>query len=157
MPTNEPVDVFKFIEMCGPDDCWPWTGAWGGRLRERRPYFMAGGRRTMCYRWVWELVKGEPIPEGMSILHSCDNGGWPIGCSNPAHLSVGTVQENADQMKARSRHGLPVHVVRAIHTLLKQGRSQQEIADLYGVARSTISAISTQRYHKHVDPNPIEC
>ena len=156
--SNDPIDVFKYYEMRGSDECWPYLGnAWGGQPREKRPYFMAAGRRQIAYRWVWELVNGVTLDPSQLVLHSCDNGGFPIGCGNPHHMRIGDVVENAADMTSRGRHGLPPVIVRAINTLLKQGRSQQEIADLYGIARSTISAIATQRTHKHVDPDPIEC
>jgi len=150
MPANTPLDVFKYIEMKGPEECWRWTGAWGGRARERRPYFMAVGRRTMSYRWVWEQVHG-PIPEGKMILHSCDNGGWPVGCSNPQHMRLGEQLENSKDMTERQRHGLPHSVVKAIRRLLERGETQQVIADRYGLTRETVSAIATQRAYKHLE------
>lgn len=154
--TNEPIDVFQHIEMNGPTECWPWTGAWGGKARDKRPYFMANGKRTMSYRWVYELVNGVELKPTDMILHSCDNGGWPIGCNNPNHLSVGTHAENTQQMTDRQRHGLPGTVVRAIRRLLDQGQTQEEIARLYGLTRETISAIKNQRAYKHLtdEANP---
>jgi len=150
---NEAVDVFKYYDMTpGPDACWPYIGrAWGGQPREKRPYFMADGRRQIAYRWIYELVHGVTLEPSQLILHSCDNGGYPIGCGNVHHMRVGTVQDNSNDMKGRQRHGMPHTVVRAIRTLLQQGRTQQEIATLYGVSRETISAIATQRVYKHVE------
>ena len=145
---NNPVDVFQHIDMRGPEECWSWCGSWGGRSRDRRPYFMANGSRKMAYRWVWELVNGSE-PKGM-ILHSCDQGGWPIGCCNPNHLRDGTHAENTKDMTDRQRHGLPATVVRAIRRLLDQGQTQEEIARLYGLTRETVSAIKNQRAYKHL-------
>lgn len=147
--SNDPTEVFQHIDMRGWDECWPWLGTWGGRARDKRPYWMCQGRRTMSYRWVWELVNG-PIPDGLLILHSCDQGGHPIGCNNIRHMRLGTVYENSQDMVARERHGLPKTVVRAILTLLKRGTTQQDIADLYGIARESVSAIATGRSHKSV-------
>ncbi len=48
-------------------------------------------------------------------------------------------------MKERERHGLPKTVVRSIRKLLDEGRTQQEIARLYGVSRECVSSISTNR------------
>lgn len=151
MASNDPIDVFKLYEMRGPDECWPYIGnAWGGQPREKRPYFQANGRRQIAYRWIYELVHGVELKPSQLILHSCDNGGYPIGCGCPAHMRVGDIVENAADMTSRGRVGLPPSVVRAIRSLLSQGITQQEIADRYGVARETISAIAVQRSHKHV-------
>ena len=147
MPSNDPSDVFKHIHMLGRDHCWRWKGAWGGRAREKRPYYMAGGKRTFAYRWVWELVHG-PIPDGMIVLHSCDNGGWPIGCCNPDHMHLGSHQQNMDEMTDRERHGLPRTAVTAIRRLLEQGDTQQSVAEKFGVSRETVSAIATGRVYK---------
>jgi hypothetical protein len=132
MPSNDPADVFRYYAMGNDDECWIYTGnAWGGQAREKRPYFMAQGRRQIAYRWIYELVNGVTLTPDQLILHSCDKGGYPVGCGNPAHMRIGTV--------------------RAIRTLIEQGRTQQEIADLYGVSRETISAIATTRVYKKVE------
>ena len=149
---NDSVDVFKYYDMRADDECWTWTGPWGGqpRNRGRRPYFMAAGKRMMSYRWVYELVHGVSLTPDQVIRHSCDHGDYPIGCGNPAHLSIGTHQDNMDDMTTHQRHGLPASVVRAIRTLLGQGKTQQEIATTYGVSRETISAIATHRVYRHI-------
>lgn len=156
MASNDPVDVFQLIEMRGPDDCWRWLGAWGGRSRDRRPYFMARGERTMAYRWVWRLVNGADIPDGQMILHSCDNGGYPIGCCNPRHLSLGVHAENMRDMTERQRHGLPATAVTAIRRLLERGDTQQSIAEKFGVSRETVSAIATGRVYRREAHPPSE-
>ena len=149
---NSKINVFKHIDMTnGPDACWSWSGPIGGRKEEPRPYFTAEGKRWIAYRLVYELTNGTPLTSDQLLLHSCDNGRMPIGCCNPKHLRIGTVQENSNDMKSRERHGLPHHVVKAIRKLLDEGRRQQDIADLYGVSRETISAIATKRVYSHVE------
>lgn len=147
---NEPADVFKLYDMRGTDECWPWLGRWGGRDRNRRPYFMANGQRSIAYRFIYELVHGVTLTRDQLILHSCDNGAEPVGCGNPAHMSLGTHDQNMDQMKRRERHGLPRTVVRAIRKLLAEGRTQASIAEVYGLSREAISAIATERVYSHV-------
>ena len=108
----------------------------------------------MAYRIVWELVNGSELQSTQLILHSCDNGGHPVGCCNPAHMRIGSVQENSNDMTLRQRHGLPTNVVLHIVKLLSDGRTQQDIADLYGVSRETVSAIATGRvYKRHTQEN----
>lgn len=148
--TNDPADVFRYYRIGADDECWEWTGPWGGQEREKRPYFMAARRRQIAYRWVYELVNGVHLEPSQLVLHSCDNGGYPCGCGNPQHLRLGTVRDNSDDMMKRERHGLPKTAVRAIRVLIAEGRTQQEIAALYGVSRETISAIATGRVYKSV-------
>ena len=152
MVTNAPEDVFKFYAIGNDDECWPYIGnSWGGRRTNPRPYFMANGRRQIAYRWIYELMHGVTLTPDQLILHSCDNGSQPIGCGNPAHMRIGTNADNNDDAVTRQRTGIPNMVIRAIRTLLEQGRSQQDIADLYGISRESISAIATQRTYKRVD------
>ena len=151
MGTNQRSDVFGHYDMSGgTTTCWRWGGAVGGRKSEPRPYYQAEGKRYLAYRLVYELVHGVTLTPEQLVLHSCDNGSMPMGCGNPAHLSLGSVQDNSNDMTARQRHGMPHHVVKNIRKLLSENKTQQEIADLYGCSRETVSAIATKRSHGHV-------
>lgn len=145
------MDVWKYVDRSGgPDACWKWIGGQGGRVTELRPYFGCEGKRYIAYRLVWELLHGRPPAADKMLIHSCDNGRMPIGCCNPRHLSEGTAQNNADDMKARERHGLPHNTVRVIKRLIKEGRKHAEIAELYGVSRELVTAINNERAYGHV-------
>jgi hypothetical protein len=137
---NRNVDVFKWIDMKGGSnlECWPWKGK--VNKKDGRPYFTLNGKRRPAYAVVLEQVIG-PAQENNVARHSCDN----KVCCNPNHLAWGTHQDNMDDMKERDRHGLPRTVVRAIHKLLKGTATHQEIADLYGVSRETITGINNGR------------
>lgn len=54
----------------------------------------------MAHRAAWVEVHG-PIPEGMSVLHRCDN----PPCINVDHLFLGTQSDNVKDMNAKGRHG----------------------------------------------------
>jgi hypothetical protein len=84
-----------------PDECWEWQGArdWRGY---GRTWHQPIRRSTAAHRVAYELVNGL-IPAGLCVLHSCDN----PPCCNPAHLRVGTVQDNSDDMVERGRQKKP--------------------------------------------------
>lgn len=141
---NKPTDVFRFIDMKGGNNvpCWPWEGK--VNKKDGRPYFTVEGKRRPSYAIVLELATGVLQKKGKCALHSCDN----LVCCNPDHLRWGSHQDNMDDMVKRERHGVPKIVVRAILKLREEGKTQQEIANLYGLSREAISAIDTGRRKK---------
>jgi hypothetical protein len=144
---NVPSDVFKYIDMKGGDNdkCWPWKNTVNSK--DGRPYITIQGKRRPSYVIVLECFSGTKQTKGQMARHSCDN----KICCNPHHLSWGTHQDNMDDMVERERHGLPKTVIRAIKRLLHEGGLHKDIANLYGVARETITAIHNGRTHKGVD------
>ena len=74
--------------------CWVWTGA-----KNRTGYGIIGHGPTLrAHRVAYELTFG-PIPQGMYVLHSCDN----PSCVNPAHLFLGRQADNLQDMKRKGR------------------------------------------------------
>ena len=91
------VRFWAQLQKGGEDDCWQWTGTTNddgyGKIG-------VNGKKVGAHRYSYELHNG-PIPEGMHVLHSCDN----PGCANPKHLSIGTHKQNMEQRDARGRNG----------------------------------------------------
>ena len=144
------------VNQQGPDDCWEWTGY---RENGYGRAFVTG-KSTRTHRLAWEHANG-PIPEGAFVLHSCDN----RACCNPAHLRVGTHQDNMDDMSSRKRHPgarmpgstnptakLDEPQVEQLKLFLAEGiGTQQQLADIFGVSRSLIGLISQGKLWKHVE------
>lgn len=65
-------------------ECWLWTGA-----IDSCGYGLFRGSEVRAHRMAYALNTG-PIPEGMSIHHSCG----VRHCVNPAHLEAVTTREN---------------------------------------------------------------
>jgi hypothetical protein len=78
--------------------CWEWAGA-----KHRFGYGMLriNGAAVTAHRTSWTVFNGD-IPDGMSVLHRCDN---PC-CCNPEHLFLGTHADNMADMTAKGRHGM---------------------------------------------------
>lgn len=85
----------SFVQIpSDPSQCWIWQG----RLRVGYGSIQVANKERFAHRLSWELKNG-PIPEGMDILHSCDN----PPCVNPDHLRPGTHLDNMREMYAKGR------------------------------------------------------
>jgi hypothetical protein len=96
----DPVESFWLkVDKTGANGCWLYTGfrKWDGygwlarKLNGKMRYLTA-------HRYAWILTHGQPA-DGMHIMHQCDN----PPCCNPAHLKLGTHQENMADMVAKGR------------------------------------------------------
>jgi hypothetical protein len=103
---HTPADFWPKVDKSGgPNACWPWLGvrmpqtATGSDDYGR---FALAGRRVPAHRFAYEVAVG-PIPEGLRVLHSCDN----PPCCNPAHLSLGTDLDNMRDKIAKGRANWP--------------------------------------------------
>jgi hypothetical protein len=79
--------------------CWVWTAVCSkrgyGQIRVSKP------KRThlLTHRVSYELHFG-PIPDGLWVLHNCDN----PSCVRPDHLFLGTAKDNTQDMLRKGRH-----------------------------------------------------
>jgi hypothetical protein len=124
------------------DECWPWRGEISPKgygivyAKENRKW-----RRRKAHRVAYDRAHG-PIPDGMLVIHSCDN----PPCCNPKHLRVGTHADNAEDRSRRGRHR--TRVLRRsdaveIRRLKANGYGWEELAAAYGVSRALIEDIVT--------------
>lgn len=141
----------------GPDACWEWQG-----YRNTRGYGQIGtryARLALTHRVAHELVNG-PIPEGLSVLHGCDN----PPCCNPKHLRVGTHLDNSADAKARGRLAHPRNEasgkakltdeqVAEIRRRRTAGESCKSIAADFGVHPAHVSRV-TRHLRRPADHPP---
>lgn len=161
-----PFDAAKFWSRMDKraDGCWLWTGCtynagYGSVSWKDSPI----GKRRMVgtNRVAWMLTHG-PIPEGLDVCHTCDR---PL-CCNPAHLWLGTHQDNISdaQRKGRNARGersnrnklteASVREIRRDWRKAGNGRrcrtNGNELARRYGVQEGAITAVIYGRTWKHV-------
>lgn len=120
--------------------CWEWVGA---TVRGGYGSLKINNKKIGAHRFSWELHNG-PIPEGLMTLHKCDN----PPCCRPDHLFIGTGSDNMQDRAAKGRDNavatgavLTELEVQEVLIELNMGRSQAEIAEMYGVTQTTISRI----------------
>lgn len=78
--------------------CWEWNGT---KYKQGYGKTWTSGKnpKTLsAHRVSWELHNG-PIPQGIDVLHSCDN----PPCVKPDHLFLGNDQDNADDKVRKGR------------------------------------------------------
>lgn len=131
-PRGMPFDYY--VRKAGKFDCWEWIGG------PRSGYGLYRSRRA--HRVAYELANG-PILGGLHVLHSCDN----RRCVNPAHLRLGTNEENMADMYARGRGRVQAKLnwdaVREIRR--RPDISQVEFARRFGVSNWTIKEVRKGR------------
>lgn len=141
------------------NECWEWPGH-----RNRYGYgvlqaYGRGGKHMFAHRLIWEQYAG-PIPDGMQVLHQCDN----PPCIRPTHLFLGTATDNMRDMAAKGRTGrtglrgegiathrlteVEVREIRALHNPATMGCVR--LARKYGVTPAAIKKIINGKSWAHV-------
>lgn len=142
---NSAVFKVRFWEKVSkePDGCWIWRAF---TLKNGYGYVKTDKRCELAHRVSWILTNGE-IPSGLFVCHSCDN----KACVNPAHLFVGTHQDNMNDMvaKGRSRFGMQVPGTKLTTADVQEIRNSSEklavLSARFGVRDSAISRIRNMK------------
>jgi DNA-binding CsgD family transcriptional regulator len=118
----------------GPNSCWP----------IRPPHQRGYGKVVIwgvsgAHRVAWVMTNG-PIPAGLQIRHSCDN----PPCCNPAHLQMGTLQENEADKRARGRTWLQGRSGEANHQARLSSSTVAEIRRLYAAGGISHAKLALQ-------------
>ncbi len=123
-------------------------------------YVMAGyqGKMWLAHRLAWTLAHGS-IPEGMKVLHRCDN----PPCCNPEHLFLGTLSDNIQDCIAKGRYythlGEKHPRAKLTSSQVKEIRkafvpylvTRKMLAERFGVSASTIKAALCGQNWGHVE------
>jgi hypothetical protein len=130
--------------------CWEWTAG-------KDPYGYGrfyDGKHVGAHRVAWELFKG-PIPQGLCVLHHCDN----PSCVNPDHLFLGTRVDNARDRDRKNRTSrgerngkakLTKKQVLEIRARIASGETRRSVAKDFNICRQTIDNIANKKVWGHV-------
>ena len=136
--------TFRRYAVAGdPGECWEWAGALNAY-----GYGVFGTPQVKAHRFALERT-GIDVPEDMQACHTCDN----RKCINPAHLYMGTLEDNQRDKRVRRRVAGVRHPQAAITSadldkaaaLRLSGASYAEIANEIGVSRSVVYTALTGR------------
>lgn len=141
------------IEVDLSTHCWNWKkhrSKWGyGSIN-------VAGKIQLAHRVAYELWK-EKIPEGLCVLHHCDN----PACVNPQHLFTGTNLDNIKDKVSKNRQGRAYKNRGTYHPGAKlteqdvlniraSSLPQSKLAELYSTTQSNISVIKNKRNWNHI-------
>lgn len=135
------------------DGCWEWVG-----YRDPNGYGrMDVSDRPMLAHRVSYLVHYGSIPDGMAVLHKCDQ----PKCVNPEHLFLGTQADNVRDMHAKGRarkralrgpeHGMAKLDERKVRAIRAWQGSLKDIAARYGITASTACDVRKRKTWKHIE------
>lgn len=152
------------VNKSNSSGCWLWTAS----VQHHRGGYgklKVQGVTKRAHRVAWELTNG-PVPEGLFVLHNCPGGDNPR-CVNPAHLWVGTNDENMADMSRKGRvsdrRGEKHHRVKLTASQVREilrrtkegGETQKQLAAHFGVCRSTIGMIARRVNWSHLDASGV--
>lgn len=152
-----PEDETRFwshVAIGSESECWTFVGA-------SHPFgygcFNLNGKTRIAHRIASQIAEGRPIPDGICVLHRCDN----PPCCNPAHLFRGTRVDNNADMRAKNRHSNPPrnnvkgernghaklseHAVISIRERRAAGERVGNLAAEFGVNHSLISMVVARK------------
>lgn len=121
----------------GLEGCWLWIGA---KNRAGYGHLIRAGRTVSAHRYVWEYINGPLSDSTVFVCHRCD----VPSCVNPAHLFLGTRNDNMADMVAKGRWGKPRNIKRgeSHHMVKVPDNVVAQIRDHYQ-AGVTVAMLST--------------
>ena len=135
-------------------ECWEWGGYTNPSGYGQTRIGGRNGKAILAHRLSWLVYIGE-IPDGMHILHKCDN----PPCCNPSHLFAGTNTDNIiDRVKKNRSNRWIKHAPREKHPstkILKNDLDEMlrlreskvkvvEIAKMFNICKEHCSKLTTR-------------
>jgi len=152
---NRTIELGGCTHFCGK----PW-GEFGYQA------FYHNGKWFAAHVFAFWLANGYWPPKGLQVNHTCDN----PRCVKPAHLELGTQEENMRQKVARNRQGiigkfgdnhgnskLTRRDVLEIRTLRVIGTPRRDVANRFRIKSNYVDKIVRFDAWEHVGVNYLRC
>ncbi len=134
------------------DGCWRWR-----RLKNTAGYgvFSIQGKTYLAHRVSAALYLGFDINSKLHVLHKCDT----PGCCNPAHLFIGTNDDNVADMVRKNRHAkgernghakMTVETILEMRHLAAEGEGTLSLARKFNMSPAATSQIIHRQRWRHV-------
>lgn len=149
-------EFWNKVDVREPEECWEWQAC---RIAKGYGHCRWNGIYWKAHRISYVLAFGE-IPDGLFVLHKCDN----PPCVNPAHLFLGTSADNVQDMITKGRWTSPPRIgalnsnaklteenVIEIRKMHESGNYiHRELAVIFGVGRTQIGNIINRNRWNHI-------
>jgi DNA-binding XRE family transcriptional regulator len=140
--------------MTNENGCWIWMAA---RTHGGYGALWLDGEVKYAHRVVGVIFLALDEQSGLYVLHDCDT----PACCNPNHLRLGTHRENMADASAKGRLGkklTPPEVIEIRRLRAEGGHTQQDLADRFGVSKTTIQQIERRETWRNLseehEPSP---
>lgn len=161
MPTFPPRRIRKFwnnVEKKSPNECWEWIGATDSKGYGKFFSCEDGSHKLLISHRIAYFLANGVDPGDEVVCHSCDN---PL-CCNPAHLWLGTHQDNIDDMCRKGRQGRAASTLSDNDVFMMREFwysrmfTQSEIGTMYGLTKPAVCNIVNGNTFKNVPMPPGE-
>jgi len=131
------------------NNCWIWQG-----FKDKDGYgsIIINQKMNKPHRVMWEIHNG-PIPEGINVLHKCDN----PPCVNPDHLFLGSQKDNIqdcikkDRFVRGEKNGRAKLTKNKVIKIYYDNRKYAEIAKDFSVSKASVGSIKKGRNWAHLN------
>jgi hypothetical protein len=132
------------------DECWLWVGPRTSQGYGTVKYL---GQTRKAHREAYRLARGE-IPDGMHVLHDCDN----PPCCNPNHFTLGTnfdnvtdkVRKGRQQDNRGDKNGRAKLTIENVLFIRSSSESGASLARRFGVTGVLVNRIRRRKAWRHV-------
>ena len=156
MDINDSIIARFWAKVDKSGECWVWTAYCDAN---GYGHLSVGTKMPRAHRVSWTIHNG-PIPEGICVLHTCDN----PPCVRPDHLWLGSRGDNSLDMKMKGRGRTKyqrgeandysklteTNVLEIRHRYAQGNVSQYQLAREIGVCVATICHIVNRITWNHI-------